>query len=213
MTISLRLVDSENQIRQNIYGAIAEELNSRLSSRSREISSKVRQLIPLWIKSQPEMLSLMSSSTLSLKGQFGIQEETTIIVNTIANAVTNSTTVSMRQYDNKLKKGGLELNVQPIDFSNLLSLSDGHTVYEGGDLHWLSWLLTRGDETIIVGYEYNPQTGLGRSKLGNMITGQSFRVPPQFSGTIKDNFITRALSGKEQELAITKIFQQVLGGI
>jgi len=211
MTISLRLVDTNNQINKNINTALANRFNLIITQRSSTIADRVRQLIPGWIKSQPEMLSLLSPNPLSLIGQFGIYQDTNAIVNSIANSIAQSTTIRTRQYTNNLRGGGLELNVQPIDFSNLLSLQEGHTIYEDGDLHWLNWLLTRGDQIIIVGYEYNPQTGLGRSKLGNMIQGTSFRIPPQFSGTPDNNFITRALSGPTQEKQITQIFQDLLG--
>jgi hypothetical protein len=90
-------------------------------------------------------------------------------------------------------------------------LPQGHSVYYDGDLHWLDWLLNRGDQIIVVGYEYNPQTGLGRSKLGNMKTGGSFRVPPEFSGTQENNFVTRALIGASQEKEIAKILEKILG--
>ena len=33
-----------------------------------------------------------------------------------------------------------------------------------------------------------------------MRAGKAWRVPTEFSGTIEDNFITRAFSGRENEL-------------
>ena len=83
-------------------------------------------------------------------------------------------------------------------------------MYKSGDLHWLDWLLKRGDNMIISNYQYNPQTGLGRSGLGNMVGGGSFRVPPQFSGTVDDNFITRAFLGNNQEKEIFYIIEKAL---
>ena len=74
----------------------------------------------------------------------------------------------------------------------------------------MDWLLTQGDRIIVVNYMYNPQTGIGRSMLGNMKEGGVFRVPPTFSGTVNDNFVTKALIGKHQEAAISNIFQQEL---
>jgi len=41
-----------------------------------------------------------------------------------------------------------------------------------------------------------------------MKLGSGFRVSPEFSGTIEDNFITRAFSKKEQE--IQKIILRIL---
>ena len=83
-------------------------------------------------------------------------------------------------------------------------------VYAKGDLHWLQWLLERGDEIIVAGYEFGGNSGRGRSGLGYMTTGGSFRVPPQFSGTKDNNFISRALVGKAQEQAISKILMGAL---
>lgn len=211
MTISLRLIESNSQIEKNIKAALAQRFNSILQNKAGVIADKVKKFIPGWIKSQPEMLSLLSSGPSSLVGQFGIYQDTNSIVDVIANTIASATFIKTKPYNNNLKSGGLELNIQPTNFGNLLSLPQGHTFYQDGDLHWLNWLLTRGDQIIIVGYEYNPETGLGRSKLGNMKSGNSFRVPPEFSGTVDNNFITRALSGNDQEKIITKIFQEVLG--
>ena len=74
----------------------------------------------------------------------------------------------------------------------------------------LQWLVERGDEIIVACYSYDAQSGLGRSGLGYMSQGGAFRVPPQFSGTSDDNFITRSLIGRNQERRISKIIQDAL---
>ena len=96
----------------------------------------------------------MSSNTLgSLKGQFGIRDGQDLSATIdIINAVRESVSVSFSPYTKQLKGGGLQVNFQPSDFTNLLGLQSGHVIYEGGDLHWLSWLLKEGSRTIIVGY-------------------------------------------------------------
>ena len=144
-----------------------------------------------------------------MAGQFGIVGGASAIKQDIVSAVAQSISAKLVKFNTNFV-GGLEIYIQPTDFTNLLTLSGGHTIYQGGDLHWLDWLLTKGDAIVISNYQYNAQTGLGRSGLGNMIAGGSFRVPPQFSGTPDNNFITRALVGAEQEKVITKIFQDVL---
>ena len=93
----------------------------------------------------------------------------------------------------------------------MLGLQSGHVIYEGGDLHWLSWLLTLGDSTIVVGYYYDPETGVGRSGLGTMSEGGFFRVPPEFSGTRANNFVTRALIGNKQQEQILNILKSTIG--
>jgi hypothetical protein len=210
MTITLKLLESVDQIESNILSALSVQFNASMKSKKNKILQDVKTLIPSWISSQPEMQSLLSSDPLSLIGQFGITTSPTSIVSSIISSVVNSTNISIMSYDKKLNGGGIELNIQPDNFANLLGLSQGHSVYQDGNLHWLDWLLNRGDEVIVVGYQYNPQTGLGRSKLGNMKNGGSFRVPPEFSGTAQNNFITRALIGSNQEKQISKIFETVL---
>jgi hypothetical protein len=123
--------------------------------------------------------------------------------------VVDSTEVKFVKFSNTLK-GGLEFNFQPSSFANLLALPAGHTIYQDGDLHWLEWLLKRGDSIIVTNYTYNPSSGLGRSGLGNMIPGGAFRVPPQFSGTEDNNFITRALIGPVQEKHLADIFSRII---
>lgn len=209
MSISIRIIDSIDDIQNKVNKAIVQLVNSTLSSNLGKIESSVKSLIPSWIRVQPEIISLLSSEPTSLAGQFGIVNNTDSVVSAIISAVVDSTEIKFVKYTPKFT-GGLELRFQPKDFNNLLSLNQGHTVYNGGDLHWLDWLLKRGDSIIVINYQYNPQTGLGRSGLGNMVPGGSFRIPPQFSGTVDDNFITRAFVGDYQEQQIFSIIEKIL---
>lgn len=208
MTISIQLIDSIQKIEKDVNKAIAELANDIIGRNITKISNSIKSLIPSWINSQPEIQSLLSNDPNSLAGQFGITSNLFTIVSSIINSVVETTDVRLIRYKSTLS-GGLQINVQPYNFINLLSLPEGHTTYQGGDLHWLDWLLKRGDNIIVFNYQYNPRTGLGRSGLGNMIPGGSFRVPPQFSGTEDDNFITRAFTGDTQNKQISEILQDL----
>ena len=209
--ITVKLLDTVSQIEDKVNQAIAEKANEILIQNKTNILQKCRSLISGWVSSQPEMQSLQSNVPGSLAGQFGLYPGQSIsTVGTIIRAVENSITIDLKKFNRKFS-GGLEVNFQPSSFINLLSLPQGLVNYENGSLHWLQWLLLKGDTVIVVNYQYNPSSGIGRSGLGNMISGGFFRVPPQFSGTDKDNFITRALIGPSQEEAIVKIFKDVLG--
>lgn len=210
MSLSITITDSIDTISKNINTALVTSINQLLIKKHITLLSSAKTLVSGWVNSQPEILSLKSYDTSSLVGIFGLAGSTESIVNNIVSSIVNSINIRFAPYDKNLN-GGLELNFQPDTFANLLALPDGHTKLFNGDLHWLEWLLKRGDSTIIVNYQYNPQTGLGRSGLGNMVRGNSFRVPPQFSGTDKNNFVTRALLGSDQEKAITKLFSDILG--
>lgn len=208
MSLSLKLVETEAEIEKNINEALSIQINDILTKNQSNIINQISTLIPSWISNQPEIQAILSGT---LMGAFGSTISPASIVNAIITAVSQSVSIKFKKYNKNLAGGGFDLQVQLDDFANLLSLPQGHTVYDNGDLHWLEWMLLRGDEIIVVGYEYNPKTGLGRTGLGNMIPGRGFRVPPQYSGTRDNNFITRALIGTQQEKDITKIFQQILG--
>lgn len=209
--ITLKLLESEKQIAQNINKAIAEHINSILSKNQSNLLSRVKTLAVQWIQSQPEISSLLSASPDSLAALFGIPpNEVTPAVNNIISAIDKSVEVRFVPYSNDLQNGGLEVNIQPNTFENLLLLPEGHVRYTGGDLHWLNWLINAGDTIIVANYQYNPVSGFGRSGFGVMIPGGSFRVPPQFSGTSDNNFITRALVGSSQLDQIGNIIKDIL---
>jgi hypothetical protein len=209
--ITLKLLDSVAEIEKKVNEAIANLANQEIGNSRAEILQKCQSLISGWILSQPEIISLNSSSPNSLAGQFGLLPgQAMSATSSIINAVKDSITVKIAKFNNKLQ-GGIIVEFQPANFINLLNIPQGHTPINGGDLHWMDWLLKRGDNIIIVNYQYDPKSGVGRSGLGQMISGGSFRVPPQFSGTDTDNFITRALIGPTQESEIAAIFRNVLG--
>lgn len=210
--ISIKIIDSIGDIQKKVNQAIAEEANKVLLKRKSTILQQAQSLAVGWIASQPEMQDLQSVSVGSLAGQFGLyagQGQGAAIA--ITNAIKHAITVDFKKFNNNFV-GGFDINFQPTDFLNLLSLPQGFVNYANGKLPWLDWLLTKGDTVIVVNYHYNAQTGIGRSGLGNMTKGGSFRVPPEFSGTEKNNFITRALVGEDQEKALTDIFKRELGG-
>lgn len=209
--ITLKLTDSINLIEKKVNKAIAEEVNRKISLGRNKLLVNCKSLVSQWILDQPEIQSLKSNNIDSLAGQLGLYPgQGDNFTYAIILAIENSVNVQLQTFTESLI-GGVYVNFQPSNFLNLLGLGVGTVYYEGGRLPWLQWLLEKGDSIIVVNYQYNPQTGLGRSGLGNMITGGSFRIPPEFSGTIDDNFITRALVGTNQANQIANIFKKILG--
>jgi hypothetical protein len=208
--ITIKLIDPVSKITTDINLSIAKYLNDKIRKNKLSTINKIKSYIPAWINSQPEIISLQSQTTNTLFALFGLRSgSTNSIVDDIINSVVNSLSLSFTPIDNQLN-GGITIELQPADFQNLLSLQSGHVVYSQGDLHWLNWLLTMGNSVIIANYNYSPQSGAGRSRQGIMKFGGSFRVPPQYSGTDTDNFITRALTGSAQEDQITQIINTEL---
>lgn len=207
--ISVRLLDTDIQIEQKVNKALAEHINSTIRKRKGAVLSKFKSTIRNWIMGQPEIKSLMDEGgAYSLHSLFGIYKGSSgTIIDIIVDAIVSSTRITINPVDKNLR-GSLLFQFQPKDFVNLLSLSAGKVITKKGvSLHWMDWLLNQGDKVIVVGYRYFPSRG-GRSGGGRMDKGYGFRVPPQFSGTRNDNFVTRAFSNREIEITqiISRIF-------
>ena len=210
MSISIKLLDSAKVIEQRINALLSKELNTLLTANRSKFYRRANDFVKKCILEQPEIASLKAGGPGSLAAQVGIRDgQESSVVDSIVMAIVNSTTVNIRRFDAKLN-GKLDINFQPADFVNLVSLPQGIINTEkGATLNWLSWLLREGSKPIIIGYEYKPTAGAGRSRGGVMIGGTAWRIPPQFAGTETDNFITRAFSGREKE--IQDLFAKLLG--
>ena len=205
--ISLRLTESLSDISKKINKAISSDVNQLLRKQSKTIENKCKLLAIDWIIGCPEMKALGNGV---LNGPFGLYPGDNLrALVAISHAVHDSVFVQFTSFDQSMGKGKLAINFQPASFVNLLGLTEGHVIYEKGDLHWLKWMLEYGDRVIVTGYNYVKSSN-GRSGFGTMKIAGSFRVPPQFSGTEEDNFITRALIGQEQEKQIQSILESVL---
>jgi hypothetical protein len=203
--ITLQLVDSVKDIEADINAAIAKHLNTKLSNAKTTLERKIKEYVGIQINNSYEMIELRGGY---LQGALGVLEPVSAVED-IVSAVESSVKVNVTKYNAKLK-GGIEIYVQPSNFANLLSLPTGNTVIDGGVLHWLRWLLEFGDRIIVVGYDYSPESGLGRTGLGTMDKGGAFRIPPAFAGVPDDNFITRSIVTRQTDIFLTKIIEDTL---
>jgi len=83
------------------------------------------------------------------------------------------------------------------DWQKVISMSDAYVETRGGwGMWWLEWLLTYGDRFIVKEYRVKMiNSSRSRSGLALMVkdTTSRWRVPPEFSGTTNNNFITKLL--------------------
>lgn len=210
MTIRLKLTTPLKKIEEMIAEQTTDYLNKKIRTNYSRVVNSMRQKIPFWVRSQPEIQSLLDEGIPgSLNALFGLYNgDANRAVSDIIEAIKQSTSIRIDKI-NRRYQGNIEFSFQSNDFANLLGLNSGHVLTEkGADLHWLNWLLTAGDTVIIVGYQYNPKAS-GRSGGGVMTKGTFFRVPPQFAGTVDNNFITRAFSNREPEIEpiLSRLFQ------
>lgn len=190
---NFKIVDSYNQIYDNINSAIQKEIKSNLNKSITKIRADIINLTIKALEDCPEIISLKSGK---LKIDFGLNYDPTL---EIIYAIANSVDVKIK--NTNIGKSGLQslltIYIQRSDFKNLLSLEVANVITEKGvQLPWLEWLLLVGDAVLIS--EYGVKYGAfeaSRSGGGIMIPVGVFQVDSAFSGTADNNFITRALSG------------------
>lgn len=209
--INIKIKESEAKIKSNMIEKVSSFLNSLIFRKKAAIIREIRAMIPIWVESQPEIVSLRNSSPDSLAYQFGIPvDQVEPAINAIVLATVNSLAIDVNKIDKRTLRGGIKIKFMPATFRDLLTLPEGHIVYEDTDLHWLNWLLTEGFKVIVVDFSFRFNRGRGRSEGGYMVNGGMWRVPPQYVGTIDDNFITRSLTNPRNEGQIQKIIQKNL---
>lgn len=208
--IEVNFVETNSSFKSKVYSAISIQLNKLLFRKRGAIVRDIRALIPVWVRSQPEMVELANRSGIgSLAAQFGLVYGTgPEAVDAIVNAITDSVALDITKVDKKTLRGGIKVRFMTATFAELLGIKEGFVrTEEGEDLHWLKWLLLDGFKAVVTGYHFQFKRA-GRSGGGYMRKGGTWRVPPQFAGTEKDNFVTRALTGKKQEQDIAEVFKR-----
>jgi len=204
--ITIKIIDSIDVIERRSNKAIADHMNSIVTRKKGYMHDEIIKMVKNWILEQPEIISLKQNE---LAAQLGLPAgSANSVVDSIISSIQYATDVLVEKFNRKLQ-GGVTLRFQPEHFANLMALSGGHVVLpDDGDLHWLRWLLESGHKIIVVDYHFISSPGHGRSGGGVMTAGGAWRVPPEFAGTLDDNFVTRAFSGRYTE--IEELFGRVL---
>ncbi len=190
MKITAILKESRAELQAIIFKQAAKSVNRAIEKAIPNIEEGIRQLFKFNVESSPEYQSLLSGE---LRNQFGI-EDSDVRLNTIMKIWLEN----VRTEYNK-SNGRLAISICASDFGDVLGIGAATlTTDNGTDLHWLEWLLTEGDKTIVRDFHivYEPENSRTDSYI--MVKGGAWGVPPEFSGTIGDNFVTRALDSIRQ---------------
>lgn len=198
--ISIKLSQSTKTIENKIKKAIADEMNNLIRKRKARLLGVMKKAVDGWVSSSPFIMDLASGGVGSIAAEFGIFAGSEIsVADSIKQAITESTTIEFGKF-NKTLRGGLQIRFQPSSFVNLLALPEGFSSTSAGKLHWMEWLINRGDQILIFDYSFQP--GLeGRSGGGVMLGGGSYRINPKYSGTQDNNVFTDMFKNREQQIS------------
>ena len=204
-TLSVKILESDREIFSEVNTALAKQFDKNMRKNGNKIKNRIRPIISSALFKSPEIMSLSGGV---LQADFGLTfDPSPDIVQSIVSTIKLNTRNS-RASGNGIN-GGFTLTIQPIDYSNLFSLSIAEQVIEGGSIPWLKWLLTLGDTIIIAdfGVEYGP---FGRTGQAHMTYGsRPFKVNSSISGTANNNFITKAVNAASSQIkdAIMGVFK------
>jgi len=116
--LTIKLTDSVSDIQRNVNIGIADHINGIFANKKSYITKEISYLIGVWVRSQPEILSLATSSDdNALRGHFGLPKGSERnAVEAIVKAIQQSTEISIKNINEKLE-GGITFRCQPSHFA------------------------------------------------------------------------------------------------
>ena len=224
----MELVENErvftNRVLNNLATMVDDFLNKSIGH---SFEAQVRRTIMQKIRDAPEYKSLISSASHDLQAQLGIVDpvgECEELFRIWSNEIRVGWQHTCVKGQNL--RGSIYVSAIYADFQKVLSspASQYISVNQQGEstpIPWLEWLLTLGKRIIIRTHYYRAvnssksRTGLGlmfhrgdKSVAGQANTQKMWRVPLKYSGTINNNWITRALD--EARLDIMRHFARAI---
>lgn len=200
---NINLLTTVPQFQKMAFEAIRDELNKKIPLAVPDIKDKIQNNIKKIFTVSPEYNALVSGP---LDAHFGIPKGEAIPrLDAIINKMADSVDVSFRRIAVRGNSftGGLDIKAIFADFIDLINMREGHVDIDGGSIPWLEWLLMRGDSFIV--YRYGIKFGnYGQSRSGAAIMVRDdtavWKVPVGVSGTLRDNWITRAVDSSMKYL-------------
>lgn len=196
-SLFIQIKESVPNIQKMIKTALIQEIDKKFTAQTvKQLINSIKDDIKLILLKAPEGQSLMGGD---LAKQFGIPSG---LEDNFVKSIISTIAENIQFKFNKISESGTKINggftfyVAKANFSDILSLPQAIITNQKGQiLPWLDWLLLKGDKIIISEHSlfFSPKKSRSHSYI--MINNKAgfWKVPPEFSGTIKDNWITRAL--------------------
>lgn len=192
LNMSLKLITPVEKIEKDILLAVTRHLNSRLVNLSKLVGQQAQILIAKELEASPTTASLIGGQ---LRAEFGVVDadsELKQIYKAIASSVKVTLTHARRQGTGVVMK--LRLTAVPFDLDTIIGGLGSYTTKKGVEIPWFEWLTRLGYRVIV--RDYGLEGGHpNSSRTGDtiMVKGKKgWRVPPEFAGTPRDNFVTQA---------------------
>jgi hypothetical protein len=191
-----------NKLDGIIKAAVVTEVNRRINKIKLEpIQNKVKNEIKKQIKGTRHYRSLTSDIGLLLR-HFGLtnaDEKMDAVIEAVMNTVSVRFTRARRQNENTILIASMDIQILKGGIIQLLQLNEGYQETDKGQqLHWLDWILTKGESVIVTGYDvvladFGDISRTGGALMFKKKDDGGWNVPINLAGTVQNNFITQAL--------------------
>lgn len=203
MKLSLKLLENNREIEKSILQALLPLTTDFMNGINKKIKDNIINIVKNNIISSNEYDSLVGGE---LKLELGIVDAP-VKVQQIIDIWVSNTLMSYKapKIINSKIKSTFTVKMVKTNFSDILNQPAAFVedTLRGYQLPWLEWLLLNGTATIVDDYEVvigpNPRSRTGYAVMLPSVSN-GWSVPPQFAGTINDNWITRALSKAKPEI-------------
>jgi hypothetical protein len=202
MRVGIKILESNTQIQKSVMVAMLPECVTLMRSIISSLKNSIPPIIAQSIYNSPEYQSLVSGT---LRLEFGIPDANTKISELIEFWINGMQFIYKPPVISGSKiKSSFSISMIKIDFSDVLG-SDAAYVRDnirGYSLPWLEWLVFDGSKVIVPGYDVvigpnsRSRTGFALMRISN----NDWRVPPEFAGTIENNWITRAIDSASADV-------------
>lgn len=186
------------EIDRRIKGCVADKMNDSTRDSLSGIRDRVEELLERHIRDSHEVKEILSGN---LRHQLGATtDEARAVVEHLVDSLKRSIDIDFKRFRVSGGKIGGSLTVSCFPKTLIDEMSSfpqaNFLTKKGVNIEWMKWLLTLGDRIIVKRYDVDYVRTRGSRSGGATMKPtkvRGWRVPPSFSGTRTDNFITRAL--------------------
>lgn len=206
-------LDNVRSMKQKIVNAVSSRIKNVFTKSKKRIERRLVAVSPELFKQTDTYYSLISGD---LNHEFGFysgtaQPKVDAVLEAISKIVQVRITTPVVKGERL--EGSIEVFFDAGELEAIFDMSEAKIVTEKGFvINWLEWLLTRGNEIVVVGFFYKAiAADKSRSGLGIMVeskAGKTYKVPTQYAGTINDNWITDSLFDDRLVKEYSKIIKE-----
>lgn len=214
--IELTVDVNPNDLRNNIIIEFAGFLVYALNKAKPEIRKRLEEMIGISIRNSPEYLAMLPGG--DLYGQIGVPNIIDV-VESIIDKIKEEMEITILPPQISLSSVTIvmEIGILESSFQGLLQLPGAKFDSENGfEVEWLRWLLLEGQRRVVLGNTYLAKQGIPQSRTGfgiMVFSRQGWGFPGQYSGTVNDNWLTRAFKGQQIGKQIEQIVEDEVNKI